>query len=573
LPETIASNSSIRSGKENLTGKDNQTPVSLNRDNLTQDILTSQENLTDLAASQEQKPAPEPKDSSGEPSTPLIVAPPLPALAPQETTPLDTFFLPETSTQTDAPALAEANVSQEALNESNRPPALIALVSDKASPQTQGAAIFWKAQAEDEEGDKILYRFLLDGKEAKRWSKAGSWSWMTAGLPAGDYRISVLARDGKHASENSFDSIMNASFTLKRVNQAPALQELKSDRSGPQPIGSMITWTAAANDADNDMIFFKFMKNDSDMTGWLPTNSWTWNTSLEKPGDHRIAVLARDGLHASKDSFDCTLDRKISLTASNSAPRLIELKAEPSSPKATQGTAITWTAIADDPDGDEISFKFLANDSEASRWSSSNVWVWNTSTAVPGEYNIKVLARDGKHASEDSFDSVLKANLVITASNKPPALISLNPDKSSPQVQGATVSWTAEAQDPEGDKILYKYQLNGRDMVRWSESPIWKWSSRDLAAGVYKIRVLARDGRHASEDSFDSSMDMAFTLISEIDQQIDQLMKKGRSDEESYQSSDIIVASSNDSRLNATLGRSSITAGQEEALTPRKLGG
>jgi uncharacterized membrane protein len=535
LPETIAVNSSIRSGKENLTGKDNQTPVSLNLDNLTQDILTQdnltlQENLTDPATSQEQKPAPEPENSSGETSSLLKVAPSLPALAPQETTPPDTSPLPETSPQPYAPALPEANITQEALNESNRPPALKALTPDKASPQTQGVSIFWRAEAEDEEGDKILYRFLLDGKEAKKWSKAGSWSWMTAGLPAGDYRISVLARDGKHASEDSFDSIMNASFTISRINQAPALQELKSDKSGPQSTGSMITWTADASDPDNDTIYFKFMKNDEDMTGWLPSNSWTWNTSSEKPGDYRIAVLAEDGLHASKDSFDSTMESKISLTASNSAPRLTELKADPSGLQAAQDTVITWTAIAVDPDGDAISYKFLANDSEAGGWSSSNVWVWDTSSAVPGEYNIKVLARDGKHASEDSFDSSMEANLAITASNQPPALISLKPDKSSPQVQGATVSWTAEARDPEGDKILYKFQLNGRDMGRWSESAVWKWSSRDLAAGDYRIRVLARDGRHASEDSFDSSKDMAFSLITEIDQQIDELMKKGRSD-------------------------------------------
>ena len=387
-----------------------------------------QENLTDLAAGQEQKPAPEPENSSGEPSSPLNVAPSLPALAPQETTPPDTSPLPETSPQPDAPALPEANITQEALNESNRPPALKALMPDKASPQTQGVSIFWRAEAEDEEGDKILYRFLLDGKEAKKWSKAGSWSWMTAGLPAGDYLISVLARDGKHASEDSFDSIMNASFTISRINQAPALQELKSDKSGPQATGSMITWTAAATDPDNDTIYFKFMKNDEDMTGWLPSNSWTWNTSSEKPGDYRIAVLAEDGLHASKDSFDSTMESKISLTASNSAPRLTELKADPSGPQAAQGTVITWTAIAVDPDEDVISYKFLVNDSEAGGWSSSNVWAWDTSSAVPGEYNIKVLARDGKHASEDSFDSSMEANLAITASNQPPALISLKPD-------------------------------------------------------------------------------------------------------------------------------------------------
>jgi hypothetical protein len=150
------------------------------------------------------------------------------------------------------------------------------------------------------------------------------------------------------------------------------------------------------------------------------------------------------------------------------------------------------------------------------------------------------------------------------------------PDIASPAVQGATVIWKAEAQDPEGDKILYKFQLNGRDMSRWSESTSWKWSSRDLPAGDYKIRVLARDGNHASEDSFDSSMDAVFSLISEIDQQIDQLMKKRSaeaSQQEDYQSSDIRVASGNGTNSNVVLGKSNSTAGQEKAVTPRKLGG
>ena len=176
---------------------------------------------------------------------------------------------------------------------SNRLPLLKALVPDRASPQQQGAAIFWKAEATDEEGDKILYRFFLDGQEVRKWSKTNSWSWLSQGLPAGDYQISVLAIDGKHASADSFDSIINASFTLSRSNQAPVLQELKSDKASPQSRGSMITWTASATDPDNDKIYYKFMKNDEDVTDWSPSNSWTWDTSSEKPGDYRIAVLAR----------------------------------------------------------------------------------------------------------------------------------------------------------------------------------------------------------------------------------------------------------------------------------------
>jgi hypothetical protein len=456
----------------------------------------------------------------------------------------------------------------------NQPPALKALVPDKASPLQQGAAIFWRAKATDQEGDKILYKFLLDGQEASKWSKINSWSWLTAGMPAGDYQITVLARDGKHASEDSFDSSMNASFTLSRPNQAPALQELKSDRASPQGRGNMITWTASATDPDNDTIYYRFMKNDEAVTDWSATNSWVWDTSSENPGEYKLAVLAKDDLHASKDSFDSSLDSTFALTSSNSPPQVKELKADRSSPQA-KGGVITWTAIAVDPDGDEISYKFLANDKEVRGWSSSDSWVWDTSSATLGDYTVVVLARDAKHASEDSFDSSKDAVITIAASNQPPAILALVPDISSPQVQGATVIWKAEAKDPEDDRILYKFQLNGRDMNRWSESASWKWSSRDLAAGDYKIRVLTRDGKHASEDSFDNSMDAVFSLITEIDQQIDQLMKKRSDDasrDEDYQSSDIQVASGNGTKSNAILGKGNSTAGQEKTVTPRKLG-
>ncbi len=462
--------------------------------------------------------------------------------------------------------LSSLSAGQSEINvNSNQPPALKALLPDRASPQLQGAAVFWKAQASDEEGDKILYKYLLDGQEVRKWSKTNSWSWLSQGLPAGDYQITVLVRDGKHASEESFDGIMNATFTLSRPNQAPVLQELKPDRSSPQGRGGMITWTASARDPDNDKIYYKFMKNDVDVTDWSSSNSWIWDTSSEKPGDYKIAVLAKDGLHASKDAFDSSLDSSFALTSSNNIPQVTQLNADRSSPQAI-GSVITWTAIAVDPDGDEISYKFLANDKEVRGWSSSNSWVWDTSSATPGYSKITVQARDGKHALEDSFDSSKDAAITITTidSNQPPALKALVPDIASPQVQGTAVVWKAEAQDPEGDSILYKFQLNGRDMSRWTELSSWKWSSKDLPAGDYKIRVLARDGKHASEDSFDSSMDAVFTLISVIDQQIDQLMKKRSSDpgrQENYQSSDIRVTSANGTKSNTVLGKNSSTAG------------
>jgi len=460
----------------------------------------------------------------------------------------------------------------------NQPPVLKSLLPDKQGPQELGTTVFWKAMALDPENDKTLYRFLVNDKEARKWSKSNSWSWATQNLQAGDYQITVQARDGRHASEDSFDSIMNATLTLSDPNHAPVLDELKADMDSPRARGAVITWTASGTDPDGDRVYYKFLANDREVTDWSPSNSWTWNTSASGPGDYKIRVLARDGLHAGAASSDSELVRAFTITSpnpiSNPIPLVQELNPDMISPQ-TAGVVITWTARATDPDGDKIYYRFLANEKEVTGWSPSNSWIWNTSAVAPGDYKIGVQARDGRHASEDSFDSSKNATFVLQASNQPPILKSLKADNSSPQVQGAVVLWKAVALDSDGDPVLYKFQVNGRDMNRWSESDNWRWSTKDLPAGDYKIRVLARDGRHAPEDSFDSALETAFALTTEIDQQIDLLMnQRGTKSpaEKDYHSSDIQVAVANDTNSKAILGKSSGDLGIEKTDTPRKLG-
>lgn len=81
----------------------------------------------------------------------------------------------------------------------NQPPVLHSLLPDKPSPQTKGTSIIWRAEATDPDADRILYRFLLNGEEKRKWSKSNRWSWPTQYLPVGEYTITVQAMDGLHS--------------------------------------------------------------------------------------------------------------------------------------------------------------------------------------------------------------------------------------------------------------------------------------------------------------------------------------------------------------------------------------
>jgi len=237
-----------------------------------------------------------------------------------------------------------------------------------------------------------------------------------------------------------------------------------------------------------------------------------------------ISVMVRDGLHQPEDSSDSSVEEAFSLTRPDYIPVISSLDPDRPGPQP-QGSIITWTAAARDPEGDLISYRFQVDGTKASEWSESSSWTWNTSSVQPGEHEIRAEVRDGKHAPNGSFDSFKDAAFNISEANHPPVLTDLTSDISSPQAQGAEVTWTAEAQDPDGETIYYKFQLNGRDITGWSESARWIWPTKGQSIGEHRIRALARDGQHSPESSYDSSKESIFSLVSEIDMQIEKLQK------------------------------------------------
>jgi len=96
----------------------------------------------------------------------------------------------------------------------------------------------------------------------------------------------------------------------------------------------------------------------------------------------------------------------------------------------------------------------------------------------------------------------------IIRPNGRPRISSLTPDKSSPQKAGSTITWICKAGDPEGDQILYKFQVQGAfgrwvTVQDWSTSNVYSWTPS--SAGLYNIRCLVRDGNHAPASGYDDS--------------------------------------------------------------------
>lgn len=90
-----------------------------------------------------------------------------------------------------------------------------------------------------------------------------------------------------------------------------------------------------------------------------------------------------------------------------------------------------------------------------------------------------------------------------SGSNSPPAIESLTSDLSSPKKTGSMITWTANASDPEGDEILYRYLIKGprtqdKEVVikEWNKSRFWTWDVQEKDLGHSEIIVEVCDESH-----------------------------------------------------------------------------
>jgi hypothetical protein len=120
-------------------------------------------------------------------------------------------------------------------------------------------------------------------------------------------------RDGKHAGPGGLDDRKAFSFEVNGPNDPPIITDLTSDKTSPQALGVIITWTANATDADVDQILYRFFQNDEPITDWRSENSWTWATNDE--GTYQVQVQVRDGKHAGPNDMDDQRSERFEITA------------------------------------------------------------------------------------------------------------------------------------------------------------------------------------------------------------------------------------------------------------------
>ncbi len=206
--------------------------------------------------------------------------------------------------------------------ESNKAPKIAGLSPDSSSPQDSGTSITLTAEATDPDGDRILYRFFLNGQPATQWQPQNQWVWATTQGSIGENQVQVAVRDGNHAGPEEFDDSRSATFAIIAPNQRPAMTRLSADKPSPQVAGAAIVWTAVAADPEKDSILYRFFLNGQPATDWQIQSQWTWTTTDIDIGKNQVEAKIVDTKHAPPDSYD---DSRISEYDISSPEKEIEV--------------------------------------------------------------------------------------------------------------------------------------------------------------------------------------------------------------------------------------------------------
>jgi len=337
------------------------------------------------------------------------------------------------------------------VNATNDPPQITSSASANA---TEDIYFSYTATATDPDGDNLSYTF------------SDYPAWMTPN----NYQISGTPREGNTStsfkitvSDGSLTDELTITVNVTAVNDPP---QITSASSVTAVEDVLFTYIATATDPEGGAINFSF----SDYPDWMaPAGNTMTGTPLEGDGNTSFKVTASDGTASSQ------LTVTVNVNATNDPPQITSS----ASASATEDIYFSYTAIATDPDGDNLSYTF----SDYPSWMTpSNQQINGTPREGDTHTSFKITVSDGSLTDE------LTVTVNVIAVNDPPQITSVDTVTAT---EHEPFSYTASGSDPEGTELTFTFE-NYPDWLTPNGNQIAGTPGEEASTTVFT--VIASDG-------------------------------------------------------------------------------
>jgi hypothetical protein len=342
-----------------------------------------------------------------------------------------------------------------------------------------------------------LWRQVIDGSGADSYDFHDSAN-----------AVAVDAAGNIIAVGHIYNAATGTDFTVVKFPGAgtpPKLVVITADLLSPQPAGSTISFTAATSGGLAPLQYKWWVFNGSWwelVQNWSTNNSFSWTPTAT--GNFKVAVWVRSG----GNTVDWPENNAYGVMDFTVTPLSVtSLTADRISPQPA-GTTITFTAATTGGVA-PIQYKWWMFNGAAwvlmQNWSTSNAYSWTPT--VPGNFKVAVWVRSSGNTIDAPENN---AYGVVDFAVYPLSVTGLTADKTSPQLAGTTITFTAATQGGLAP-IQYKWWMfSGASWVlmqNWSTNNTYSWIP--TVTGNFKIAVWVR----SSGNTIDAPENNAYGVL------------------------------------------------------------
>jgi cell wall-associated protease len=318
----------------------------------------------------------------------------------------------------------------------------------------------------------------------------------------------VWAKSNGNANNTYEAYAMSAAYNITGTTVSSVA--LSADKSSPQAINTTITWTATPTGGVAPIQYKWFIYDGTNWTAgnWTATNTFAWTPST--PGaSYQIFVWAKSNGNVNNTYEAYAMSAAYNITGTTVSS--VALSANKSSPQPIN-TTITWTAT---PTGGvaPIQYKWFIYDGTnwtPGNWTATNTFAW-TPTTPGANYQIFVWAKSNGNVNNTYEAYAMSAAYNITGTTV--TSVGLVANKTSPQVHGTTITWTAT---PSGGVTPYQYKWLIYDGASWT---VGSWTATNTFAwtpgaigSAYQIFVWVKSAGNAADTYEAYAMSPAFVI-------------------------------------------------------------
>ncbi len=334
----------------------------------------------------------------------------------------------------------------------NRPPE-IKLPEPLQPSYPEGAPMSFTVVKSDPDGDEVAWLEPIGLPEGATFVD-GVFSWTPDFDQGGVHRVTFRAEDACDTGDIGELSVAIAvGEQLPPVIADPGSREVRE--------GEMLSVPMSASDHNGDPWHWLPPQGLPEGAHWDgDTGTLTWTPGFDQAGVHPVTFRAED--EPAEEGVASQVGERTVLVTVIHVNRAPVIEITDGAPEFTEGEYNEFIVQGTDPDGDTVTLEVRnLPEGVTVRYIPGNpataTIAWTPGFDAAGSYPINILATDDGVPQPETNDRDF--TLIVRGSNRPPEL-TVPREIAGPE--GALVTFTATASDPDGDNVTFTLKEEGR---------------------------------------------------------------------------------------------------------------